>query len=88
MTGDSVQLTHEHANPDGPLGYLDTQQLFNGDRVAQLIVDRAEVVHTRDVGAALHVAELFALLFHARVEIANNGLSPENKFSVEFQHQT
>ena len=53
----------------------------------ELVVQRAEVVHARDVRAALHVGQLLAGLLHAGVEVADDGLAAQDGLALELEHE-
>ena len=55
-------------------GHLDAEQLLDGQREHQLVVQRRQVVHARDVRRALDVGELLARLLHAGVQVADDRL--------------
>jgi hypothetical protein len=84
---DAVQLAHQHADPRGPLGHLDAQQLLGGQREHQLVEQRAGVVHAGDVGATLQVGELLAGLLHAGVQVADDRLGAQHGLALELEHQ-
>ena len=86
MARHAIELAHHHANPGGALRHFDVEQLLHRHGVTEFVGHRAEVIHSGDVGAALHVRELFARLFHARVQVANDGLRAQYRLTIEFEH--
>ena len=81
-----VDLAHQHADPLGPLGHLDLEQLLGGERERELGEQRCGVVHPGHVGGALEVGELLARLLHAGVEVADHRLGPGDQLAVELEH--
>ncbi len=85
VAGDPVELGHQHADGVGPGRELDSQQLLHSQRVAELVVQRSQVVHAGDVGAALQVGERLGGLLHAGVEVADDGLDPPDDLAFELE---
>ena len=85
----AVQFAEQHPHPDGALGNVavDTQQLLGGHAEDEFVVQRAEVVHAGDVGAALYVRQVLALLLHAGVQVADDRLATQHGFALQLQHQ-
>ena len=83
----AVELGHEHADPRGPRRHLDLEQLLGREREHELVVERREVVHAGDVGAALHVGQLLAGLLHPGVEVADDRLRAQHDLAVELEHE-
>ena len=84
---DPVELDKQHADPLGPLGHLDVEQLLDRQREHQLVEERRRVVHAGDVGGALDVGELLAGLLHAGVEVADDRLGAQDRLAVELEHE-
>ena len=84
-----VELGHQHADPHRPLGDLssipssfsvaieNTSSLKNG----------LQVVHAGDVGPALQVRELLALLLHAGVQVADDRLAAQHGLALQLEHE-
>ena len=70
----AVELGHQHADPCGTLGDFESEQVLGGERKGELGEQRRGIVHPGDVRASLEVGELLAGLFHAGMQIANDGL--------------
>ena len=85
----AVQFAEEHAHPHSTFRdvAVDAEQLLGGHREHQLVVERTDVVHAGDVGAALHEGEVLAGLLHAGVEIADDRLAAQHFLATQFQHQ-
>jgi hypothetical protein len=84
---DPVELGHEHADPDRPLGHLDLEELLDGEGERQLGEQRRGVVHAGDVGAALHVGQLLTRPLHAGVQVADDGLGAQDGLAPELHHE-
>ena len=87
VRGDPVQLGHEHADPRGSCRNFQTEQLLGSERERQFGEQRRRVIHPGDVGAALKIRQVLAGLFHAGVEIANDGLGTKDRLALHLQHQ-
>ena len=89
VAGHPVELGQQHADPHRPLGdvVVDAEQLLGGEGERQLVEERAEVVHPRDVRAALQVRQLLAGLLHAGVQVADDRLAPQHRLALHLQHQ-
>jgi hypothetical protein len=77
---------HEHPDPGGPRRELRAEQCLDREREDELVVERRQVVHARDVGGALDVGELLAGLLHAGVQVADDGLGAEHGLALELHH--
>ncbi len=62
------------------------EQCLGGQREDELVVQRRQVVHTRDVRRALDVGELLAGLLHAGVQVADDGLGTQHGLALELHH--
>ena len=89
VAGHPVELGHQHADPHRPLGDLlvDAEQLLGGEGERQLVEERAEVVHARDVRAALHVRQRLAGLLHPGVQVADDRLAAQHRLALQLEHQ-
>ncbi len=88
VRGDALQLDEHHAHPHGAGRDLDVEESFDGHRVHKLVREGREVVHAGHVRGALDVGELLAGLLHAGVEVADDRLGTEDRFPVEFEHDS
>ncbi len=84
---DAVHLGHEHADPGGSLGNLDTEEFLGGEGEGQFGEQRRGVVHPGDVGGALEVGQALGLLLHTGVEIPDDRLRAADGFTVHFEHE-
>ena len=82
-----VQLAHQHADPGGARWRLDVQERLGRQGEDQLVVERRQVVHPGHVGGALDVGQLLALLLHAGVEVADDGLGAQDRLAVQLEHE-
>ncbi|MEZ5251801.1 MAG: hypothetical protein R2713_22115 [Ilumatobacteraceae bacterium] len=84
-----VELGQQHPHPHRALGdvVFDPEELLGGEREDELVVERAEVVHAGDVGAALQIGELLAGLLHAGVQVADDRLAAQHGLTLELEHQ-
>ena len=89
VAADPVQLRHQHPDPHGALWdrVVDAEQLLDGHGEDELVVERAGVVHASDVRAALQVRQLFALLLHPGVQVADDRLAAQDLLAFQLQHQ-
>ena len=89
MARHAVELGDQHPDPHRPLGDLvgDPEELLGGHREDELVEERAQVVHPSDVGAALQIGQLLALLLHPGVQVADDRLAPEHRLALQLEHQ-
>ena len=71
----------------GTLGNLDLQERLDGHGECELVEQRRRVVHAGDVGGALQVRERLSGLLHAGMEVADDGLAPQNGLGFHLEHQ-
>jgi hypothetical protein len=85
----AVELGQQHPHPHRPLGdvAIDPEQLLGRHREHELVAERAEVVHARDVGTALHERQLLTGLLHAGVEVTDDRLAAQHGLALQFEHQ-
>ena len=82
-----VQLDHQHPDPGGARWHLHVQEGLGGQGEDQLVVQRGQIVHPGHVGRALDVGQLLALLLHAGVEVADDGLGAQDRLTVQLEHE-
>ena len=83
VAGHPIELGHQDPDRLGTVRYVDVEQLFGCQGETQLIVEWGQVVHAGDVGAALHEGEGFSGLLHAGVEVADDGLDPPDRLTLQ-----
>ena len=64
------------------------EELLDGQRQHQLVVERRQVVHAGDVGRPLDVGELLGRLLHAGVQVADDRLGAQHGLAVELDHES
>ena len=86
----AIEFRQQHAHPLRSFRNvtINAEQFFGGQREHQFIVERRQVIHPRDVGAALHEAERLARFFHAGVQVSNDRLATQDGFALQLQHQS
>ncbi len=84
--GDAPELDEHHADPDRAGWNVEVEEPLDRHRVDELVRERREVVHAGHVRRALDVGELLAGLFHAGVEVADDGFRAEDRLTVELEH--
>ncbi len=87
VAGDAVELCHEDPDGLGPGRDLHPQQVLGGQRERQLVEEGGEVVHTGDVGGALHVGQGLGRLLHPGVEVADDRLEAPDVLPLQLQLQ-
>ena len=85
MAGHTVELRHQDSDRLCPWRDVDIEQLFDGKRETQLVVERRQVVHAGDVGAPLHVRQRLRGLLHPGMEVADDRLGAEDRLSIELE---
>ena len=86
MAAHAIELGHHHADPGGTLRYLHLQQRLHRQREHQLVVERAEIIHPGDVGAALQEGEPLRRLFHTGMEISDHWFGAQYLLTLELHH--
>ena len=86
VAGDAVQLGEDHADILGARRSFDIEQLLDCLAVAQPIRDRGHIIHAVDVRIEHRIGAVFADLFHAAVQVADDAFQAKNFFAVEPQN--
>ena len=60
-----------------------TEKLLGGEGEDELVEQRGQVVHPRDVGALLEIGEVLTRLLHAGVQVADDRLAPADDLALE-----
>jgi len=89
VTAHAVEFAEEHAHPDRALGnvVLDAEQLLDGHREDEFVVQRTQVVHAGDVRATLEEGEFLAGLLHAGVQVTDDRLAAQHGFALQLEHE-
>jgi len=86
MGADAVEFRHRHPDVFGPFRDLDAGQPLYGSGVRPVPGHGVQIVHPAHVGHELHVGLLLGHpLVHA-VDVAEDGLGPQDVLPFEFQH--
>ena len=90
VTAHAIQFGQQHANPHCAFWNvaINSKQFFGRHAEHQLIVQRRQVVHARNVCSTLHEGERLTSFLHARVQVPNNWLASQNGFALQFKHQS
>ena len=87
MAVDALELDEQNADPLHAVGHLETQQLFDSQRVGVRIRLGAQIIHALD--ERNHLLKFFLLrsLFDSGVEIPDRRRARHHRFAFELQHQ-
>ncbi|MGZ8894553.1 MAG: hypothetical protein ACXW1X_07785, partial [Candidatus Aminicenantales bacterium] len=84
---DPGQLAQRHPHPDGLARCLQLQQLLDREHEDELVVLEGDVVDAGRIGDALPPCLLLHRLLEARVQVADDGLEPDDVLAVEVDDQ-
>ena len=87
VAADPRQLAHDHPQVLAPRRHLDAEQPLGGEREAEVVDQRRQVIHAIAVGDALLVAVALEVLLEAGVEEADVGPAGAHHLAVEVEHQ-
>ena len=87
--GDPVELHQEHAHDLRLLRdvVLDVEQPLDAEAVGHLVVERAQVVHPRAEGDALHPGAELHVLLDAGVQVADAAAGLGDRLALELEDQ-
>ncbi len=83
VAGDAVQFGEDDADCLSAGGRFDVEKLFDREAVAQAVGNGGDVIHAVDIGGELLIGAVFADLFDAAVEVADDALGA----SLPFRHR-
>ena len=87
VAADAGQLGHDHADALGTDGGGLAEQLLHRQRVAQVVAERAQVVHAVGERDRLVVGQPLEVLLEAGVEVAHVGVAVADHLALDPQHQ-
>jgi hypothetical protein len=83
--GDALHLGEQRAQPAGPAGHLDAEELLEGGVERLLAGHGRDVIVFVDDRGLLHEGELLAQLLHAAVEVAGEGDGLHDHLAVQVE---